>query len=172
MNDTTSGRRFILLFFICWYVMVAATMTITVLVANLEVLQKLYCGVYITLIFFAIGVISIAVLMLVTKIHAIPLMNYILISVTVLTWSFAYADITIFLKLWTLLAWLIALAFATIAVILGFKLKRQKKKVNMIILYVAIGLGVLSSILLIVQHFTQKIPVIVPGVIFGLTVIL
>ncbi|CAH8864649.1 unnamed protein product [Trichobilharzia szidati] len=172
MNDTTSQRSFTQLFFICWSTMVAVTVIITVLMANVEVLQKLYAGVYVLLTFFAVGVISIAVLMLVEKIHTIPLMNYILISLTVFTWSFAYANITLSLKLWTLLAWFVALAFATTALILGYKLKRQKKKVNMTIVYVTIGLGALSCILLIIGHFTQTTVRIVSGVTFGLTFIL
>ncbi|CAH8864647.1 unnamed protein product [Trichobilharzia szidati] len=156
MDEENPKKSFIEMYFVDCCILVAVTVIITVSVASLEVIGNLFSAVYVPIIFLAVGLISLAVVILVKKLQKIRGVNPVLILLTVFSWSFAAASLTKSLGLWTLLAWSAAIILAVSAVILGYVTERLTENVYMIIFYVAMLLAVIGGILFIFLHFFKR----------------
>nr|CAH8864228.1 unnamed protein product [Trichobilharzia regenti] len=87
IDEEHSKTSFIEVYFVFCCIMVAVTVIITVLVANVGVLQYVFYILYVPITSLVVGVISMAVLILFENFQKFPVMTYVLISLTVFSSS-------------------------------------------------------------------------------------
>nr|CAH8865016.1 unnamed protein product [Trichobilharzia regenti] len=127
--------------------MIATTMIITLLVANIPQLRGtiyLFFDIPIALMFIA-SILQLVLLFTLNLDNVFPV-NYLSASLSVLTSSSGLAVATAWLDIWTLLSWGLSALFSVIAVVVGYRMRRLNLKGYYVMYYVISGLMILGGI--------------------------
>ncbi|CAH8864645.1 unnamed protein product [Trichobilharzia szidati] len=155
-------------------IMLVTTIIFTLLFANIKVLRKLDFPFYVSTALISVGALPATVLFIEEKIEDFLLVNYMLVALSVLISSLGVAYLTRFLRLWSLLAWLLAMFLADVAMKVGYSLMQMTHKgdnITIILIVVFILLGCL--LLLPAFYLDYRVPgFILFSVFVGLGLIL
>nr|CAH8819970.1 unnamed protein product [Trichobilharzia regenti] len=170
VSGQTPGRVCLVQYVFFTSSMVVITMTATLLVANINILQNLFSTWYMSLAFVLIGAVFAAVLLLVQNVESQFPVNYTFLLLTVLTSSCGIAGFTGSLHLWAALSWSLAISLAVIAVVVGYQLSQLSHTGDDIMIIFSFVLMLLGGILLAAVYFSgyKVAAYIVFSVFFGL----
>nr|CAH8865732.1 unnamed protein product [Trichobilharzia regenti] len=166
----TCLRKYII--FTC--LMVLVTMITTTCVATIPALRNLYDTFYMALGFLVLGAIPVSMLIIIEKVREIFPLNEVLISLSVLLWSFAIPAVTKSMRFLVFAPWGITVILDVVALIIGYKTVKQSAKVSIILLGIAGGIILLDIILLIALRVAQRelIAVILCGIFLAFAVLI
>uniref|UniRef100_A0AA85J390 Uncharacterized protein n=1 Tax=Trichobilharzia regenti TaxID=157069 RepID=A0AA85J390_TRIRE len=154
--------------------MVLVTVITTTCVATIEALRYLYDTFYMALGFLVLGAIPVSLLFIIEKVRTTFPLNEVLISISVLLWSFTLPAVTKSMGFLIFAPWGITVILAVVAVIIGYKTVKQSAKVSIILLGIAGGTTLLDIILLIALRLAnhELIAVILSGIILALAALI
>nr|CAH8865208.1 unnamed protein product [Trichobilharzia regenti] len=165
----TCLRKYII--FSC--LMVLVTIITTSCGATIPHLERLYKFFYVPLVFSVLGAIPVSLLFIIVKLKESFPLNEVLISLSVLLWSFAIPAISKSMKYLIFAPWSIAITLAVVTLIIGYKTVKRSTKVSIILLSIAGGITMLGLILLIALRIKfELLAVILSGIFLAFAVLI
>uniref|UniRef100_A0AA85J457 Uncharacterized protein n=1 Tax=Trichobilharzia regenti TaxID=157069 RepID=A0AA85J457_TRIRE len=121
-----------------------------------------------------LGAVPVSMLFVITKLRETFPYNELLISLSVLLWSFALPAVTKSMGLSIFAPWTFTIILAVLTLIIGYKTVKRSTKVSIILLGVAGGITVLGITVLIAFRITGRevTAVILSGIILAIAVLL
>ncbi|CAH8865893.1 unnamed protein product, partial [Trichobilharzia szidati] len=160
LKNTTIGvksaRKCIVKYIIWLCIMIATTMTMTLLVANIMELRELFHSyMYTSIALLFTGAFIAVLLILIPKLEVIFPLNYMLAVLSVLTSSCGLAVATSNVGLKSLMSWFLTILLTVICLIVGYKMRRFNQKGFYIMNYIISGFLLLSALLFFVLYYLQ-----------------
>nr|CAH8865404.1 unnamed protein product [Trichobilharzia regenti] len=124
--------------------------------------------------YFVLGAVPVSLLFVITKLREKFPYNELLISLSVLLWSFALPAVTKSMGLSIFAPWTITIILAVVTLLFGYRTEKRSTKVSITLLGVAGGITVLGITVLIAFRITGRevTAVILSGIILAIAVLL